>query len=31
MLTYFENTSGVVKHFADSKIEAIEFGASVLS
>ena len=27
VLTYFENTSGVVKHFADSKIEAIELGA----
>ena len=26
-LTYFENTSGVIKHFADSKIEAIELGA----
>jgi hypothetical protein len=26
-LTYFENTSGVIKHFSDSKIEAIELGA----
>jgi hypothetical protein len=23
-LTYFENTSGVIEHFADCKIEAIE-------
>ena len=25
-LTYFENTSGIIKHFADSKIEAIKLG-----
>ena len=25
-LTYFENTSGVIKHFSDSKIEAIQLG-----
>jgi hypothetical protein len=25
-LTYFENTSGIIEHFADSKIEAIKLG-----
>jgi len=30
-LTYFENTSRVIKQLADSKIEAIQLGARRLS
>jgi hypothetical protein len=29
-LTYFESTSGVIKHFADCKIEAIELSTGRL-
>ena len=31
MLTHFQNTSGVIKHFSNGEIEAIQLGAGCLA